>query len=289
MKAIQVANLVKCFGSTRAVDDISFEVEKGEIMGYLGPNGAGKTTTIRCMMDFLYPDEGQISILGKDAHDYSAELKNDIGFLSGEVALYENWTGIEHIALVRSMRGAKTREKELMNILQFDPRVKTKNLSTGNKQKLGLILALMHNPKVLILDEPTTGLDPLLQEAIYKILRKVADQETTVFFSSHNLPEVEKLCDRVCIIKQGKIVAVESVSKLKEKRMYSVSVTFGQKVDKKQFVQDGVDVVYNLNGKYELTVRGNIGDFIKKIKLLDIKDLEITHARLEDIFLEYYQ
>jgi len=289
MKAITITHLKKYFGDTKAVDDISFEVEGGEIMGYLGPNGAGKTTTIRCMMDFLYPESGKIVILGKDAQDYAAELKKDIGFLSGEVSLYENWSGNEHITLVRSMRGGKTREKELMSILQFDPKIKVKNLSTGNKQKLGIILALMHNQRVLILDEPTTGLDPLLQEAIYKILREIADKGTTIFFSSHNLPEVEKICDRVCIIKQGKIVAVESVSKLKEKRMYSVSVTFGEKVDKEQFVQDGVDVVYTLNGKYELTVRGNIGDFIKKIKMLDIKDLEITHARLEDIFLEYYQ
>ncbi len=219
MSVIQIDNLKKYFGQTKAVDGISFEVKKGEIFGFLGPNGAGKTTTIRCMMDFLRPDEGTIEILGLDAQTDSPKLKGDIGFLSEEVNLYHNWTGQEHINLVKKIRGGGIDESDLIAKLDFNPQKKVKKLSLGNKQKLGLILALMHQPKILILDEPTTGLDPLLQQTIYEILQSEAQKGNTIFMSSHNLFEVERLCDRVCIIKNGKIVAIESIPEERRKKL----------------------------------------------------------------------
>src|SRR4030042_3254268 len=168
MAAISVTNLKKYFGKTRAVDGISFEVNEGEIMGFLGPNGAGKTTTIRCLMDFIRPTQGQIEILGKDAQKNAPEVKADIGYLSSEVDLYKSWTGQEHIHFLEKIRGISKFDEELISELKFNPRKKVSALSTGNRQKLGLILALMHQPKLLILDEPTVGLDPLLHNYIYE-------------------------------------------------------------------------------------------------------------------------
>lgn len=209
---IKVNNLKKYFGKVRAVDGVSFEVKAGEIMGFLGPNGAGKTTTISCMMDFLRPDAGSITILDQDAQQNSTQLKREIGFLPSDVDLYENWTGQEHIKFIEAARGLSSFDEELIDRLSFDPSKKASKLSSGNRQKLGLILALMHKPKVLIMDEPTNGLDPILQQTIYKTLESFADSGAAIFMSSHNLHEVERLCDRVAIIKRGKLMAVEEVN-----------------------------------------------------------------------------
>jgi len=208
---IEVKNFKKYFGRTKAVDDISFTVEKGEIFGFLGPNGAGKTTTIRCMMDFMRASKGSISILGKDSFIDSVSLKERIGYLSGSVRLYENWTGREHIDFVRKLNGKKDISVDLLHRLDFDPKIKTKKLSSGNRQKLGVIMAFMLEPEVLILDEPTTTLDPIMQHVVYDLLREVTSRGATVFMSSHNLSEVERVCSRVGIIKEGKMMAIKNV------------------------------------------------------------------------------
>lgn len=290
MSTISVKNLKKYFGKTKAVDGISFEVKKGEIMGFLGPNGAGKTTTIRCLMDFLRPDSGSIEILGLDAQDDSEQLKNDIGFLSGEVKFYENWTGREHINFIKQIRASKIDEQDLIAKLDFDPSKRAKNLSTGNKQKLGLILALMHKPKVLILDEPTTGLDPLLQDVIYDIFKAETKNGTTIFMSSHNLAEVERICDWVLILRQGKIVGKENVSDLKKKRMYKVYVYFeGPLPSRTKILSEGIAITKDLGDGLVLNVKGDIRPLLRKLDDFKIKDLEITHSKLEDIFIEFYK
>ena len=289
MSIIKVENLKKYYGKTKAVDDISFEVQKGEILGFLGPNGAGKTTTIRCMMNFLSLDEGKITILNKDSHKCSAELKKDIGYLSGEVELYENWTGKEHIALLKKLRKGKFIDSELIRNLEFDPSKKFKNLSSGNKQKLGLILALMHRPKVLILDEPTSGLDPLLQDVIYDTLKSEVKKGKTIFMSSHNLAEVERICDRVVILREGKIVGREKISDLKKKRMYTVYVYFDEKVARAKIESSEIQVNKTLEKGFLLTVTGDIRPLLRKLDNFKVKDIEITHSSLEDVFLEFYR
>lgn len=286
---IQVQNLKKYFGKVKAVDDISFEVNEGEIFGFLGPNGAGKTTTIRCIMDFLRPDTGLIEVLNKDAQKYSQKLKEKIGFLSGEFSPYKNWTGQDHMNLLKKIRKVKTCEKELMKKLEFDPTKKVKKLSSGNKQKLGLILALMHKPQILILDEPTLGLDPLLQNTIYEILKKEVKNGKTVFMSSHNMAEVERICDRVCIIKQGKIVAIEDIGSLKKKRLYTVRVLFKETVSRKDLETNGIKVSDVLLDGFILQVKGDITELINKLNDYQLKDIEISHSNLEDMFLEYYK
>ena len=190
--AIEIVDLKKRFGSVKAVDGVTFKAEQGEAFGFLGPNGAGKTTTIRCLMDFIRPTSGKISIFGKDAQKDSVELKKLIGYLPGNVKLYGNWNGWDHIRFIESIRGKSKNVDDLIQKLDFNPKVRFHSLSSGNKQKLGLILTLMNEPKLLVMDEPTVGLDPLLQNTIYGLLNDLKKKGTTIFVSSHNLPEVEK-------------------------------------------------------------------------------------------------
>lgn len=286
---IKVKNLKKHFGKVKAVDGISFDVNKGEIFGFLGPNGAGKTTTIRCLMDFIRPTSGNISILGFDSHKDTVDVKKSMGYLSGSVNLYNRWTGRDHFNLVESIKGRSNILDDLVKKLDFDPKRKVKQLSSGNTQKLGLILALMHEPDVVILDEPTVALDPLLQNTIYEILEDLKKKGKTIFMSSHNLPEVERVCDRAAIIKKGKIVGIESIEKLGEKRLRKVEVRFDQKFDKQDFKFDGVESVEEISGGLIFNVRGDINPLIKKLASYNLHDLEISHATLEDVFLEFYE
>jgi len=289
MNAIKIEKLKKYFGKTRAVDGVSFDVEKGEIFGFLGPNGAGKTTTIRCMIDFVRPTSGKIQILQQDSVKNSIVIKEKIGYLSGDVRLYENWTGQEHINFLEKIRGKLSIAKELMAKIDFNPKMKFKNLSTGNRQKLGLILALMFEPELLILDEPTVGLDPLLQNMIYKILEDFQKRGSTIFMSSHNLSEVERICNRVAIIKDGKLAAIENILDLKNKRMHLATVHFAEKFNKNDFIFDCIEIQQELDNGLILNIKGDINPLIKKIAKFKVKDLEITHASLEEIFLEFYE
>jgi len=288
MSVIEVKGLAKYYGQTHAVDDVSFSVEKGEVFGFLGPNGAGKTTTIRCLMNFLKPTAGEIKIFGADAQKNSTEIKNKIGFLSGDVRLYDGWTGNDHIKFLEKLRGRESVASELISKLNFNPRLKFKALSSGNKQKLGLILSLMFEPELMIMDEPTLGLDPLLQNTIYEILESLREKGTTIFMSSHNLAEVDRICDRVGIIKDGKIVATESIASLKEKRMHTVKVHFASGYSKDDFIFDGVEIQQEIPNGLVIGVKGDINPIIKKLANYRIKELEITHASLEEIFLEFY-
>ncbi len=289
MSVIEVKNLKKYFGKTKAVDDVSFSVEQGEIFGFLGPNGAGKTTTIRCMMDFIRPTGGSIAILGKDAQKDSVELKKKIGYLSGELKLYKKWTGQDHIDFVKSLNGDHDMAKEICDRFGFNPALKVKSLSSGNRQKLGIVMAFMTKPAVLIMDEPTNALDPLLQNTMYELIEEVAKQGTTVFMSSHNLAEVDRVCSRVGIIKKGKMVATESIKNLKEKRLYTITAFFKGAFDRQAFAMDNVQVTKEINEGLILSAKGDINPLVKKLSEFNLRDLQIEHASLEDIFLEFYE
>lgn len=289
MNAIEIKNLKKYFGKVKAVDDISFSVEEGEIFGFLGPNGAGKTTTIRCMTDFIRSDDGIIKILGKDAQINSVEIKKEASYLPCGIQFYPNWTGQDHIDFIEKLRGKNQKTAEYIKTLDLNPKLKVKGLSTGNKQKLGLILSLINQPKLLILDEPTSGLDPLLQNQIYEILRDLTRQGSTVFMSSHNLHEVEELCTNVAIIKNGKLIATESIASLKQKRVYSVSANFSEKIDAKDFNFNGVKVRQKTDDGLILNVKEDINPIVKKLSSYKLKTLEITLAPLDDIFMEFYE
>ena len=289
MSAIKVEKLVKHFGKTKAVDGISFEVGKSEVFGFLGPNGAGKTTTIRCLMDFLRPTSGKIEILDQNAQKDAVLLKHKIGYLSSDNRLYENWTGKTHIDFIRAIKGNSKDADRLIKELNLNPNFWARNLSSGNRQKLSLILALMSQPEILILDEPTRGLDPLLQNTIYQILESLRKIGVTIFMSSHNLPEVERICNKVAIIKEGKLVATESIDQLKEKKLYTIDVHFADKFSKQDFAGKKVEILGQFDNHLRLSAKGDINPLIKKLASYHIKDLEITRASLEEIFLEFYR
>jgi len=286
---IVVKDLKKYFGKLHAVDGISFDVKKGEILGFLGPNGSGKSTTIRCLMGFNKPISGSIHVFGHDMLTDSVAAKIQIGYLPGNVKLYDNWTGWDHIRFFEGVRGKSNNINDLIGRFDFDPNAKFRHLSSGNKQKLGLILALMHEPKLLVMDEPTVGLDPLLQNEIYKVLIEMRDQGTTIFISSHNLPEVERLCDRVAIIKEGKLVAVEDIKTLGDKKLHKIEVRFNDKFNVSEFKINGVEKVEEIADGLLITVGGDLNPILHVISKHKIIDLEITHATLEDVFMKFYE
>lgn len=296
-KALEVKDLKKFFKVyknfspqiVRAVDGISFEVKKGEIFGFLGPNGAGKTTTIRCLMNFIKPDSGKIKILGLDAQINYVELKNKIGYLSGESRFYDDWTGKDHIKFAEKIRGKSKNVNQLIKELNFNPNIKFKYLSSGNKRKLGLILALMFDPELLIMDEPTLALDPILQNKIYEILKNMKERGKTIFLSSHNLAEVEKICDRVAIIREGKLVAVEKVSALESKSVKKIEVIFKEKPDIKKIKNKNIVKIEEIPNGFIFTVNGDIVSILKEILKFKVKDIEIVRAGLEEVFLNFYK
>jgi ABC-2 type transport system ATP-binding protein len=289
MDAIFVSNLRKLFGKKAAVDGVSFTVPRGQIFGFLGPNGAGKTTTIRCMMDFIRPTAGTIAIMGKDAQKESVAVKQHVGYLSGSVRLHSKWTGQEHIDFYRATNpGSNDVAPTLCERFSLDPSIQFHHLSSGNKQKLGIVLAFMFQPDVLILDEPTNALDPLLQNEVYGLLREATKRGSTVFMSSHNLAEVDRTCDRVGIIRDGKMVAIETIQSLKDKRMHIVHATFTKSVDPKHLVFDGGEVVQAHDDHVTINVKGDLNGVVRALGQYDLRDLSIDHAPLEDIFLEFY-
>jgi len=289
MSVIEIKNLKKYFKETKAVDDISLKVEKEEIFGFLGPNGAGKTTTIRTMMDFIRPTSGSVTMLGLDAQKDTVELKKKVGYLSGELRLYKNWTGKEHIDFVRSLNDGNDISDDIIKRFDFDPSRKVKTLSSGNRQKLGIIMAFMTKPELLIMDEPTNALDPLLQNETYDLIQEVAKQGTTVFMSSHNLAEVDRVCSQVAIIKQGKIVTTESIKNLKDKRLYTVTAHFADSFDENQFNIDGINITKQMQAGLIMNVKGDVNQVVQLLSQHKLKDLQIEHASLEDIFLEFYE
>lgn len=286
--AIEIHELKKYFGSTKAVDGVTLKVNEGEIFGFLGPNGAGKTTTIRCLMDFLRPDAGTLTIFGKDAHAASVALKHDIGYLSADVQLYDSWTGADHIAFLGNMRGSRASADRLVASFDFNPSIKVRQLSTGNKQKLGLILALMGEPKLLILDEPTRGLDPILQNTIYHELRTFREHGGTVFMSSHNLPEVEHICDRAAIVKEGKLVSVAPMAELTEKAVHHIQAEFSGPWTIAAFRLAGAEILAERPTGFSAKVTGDLAPIVKALAQFTVRDLEVTHATLEEAFFDVY-
>lgn len=289
MSVISVKKLKKYFGSIKAVDDISFEVEKGEIFGFLGPNGAGKTTTIKCILDMIRPTDGEIKLFGKNIIN-SIKTKEKTSYVASGMKLYDNWTGREHIDFFSNFKKDHGKIIELINKFDFNPDIKIKNLSFGNKQKLALLLAFLGDPQLIILDEPTVGLDPILQKTIYELLEEYSEKGVTIFMSSHNLKEVENLCSRVAIIKNGKLVAVESINDLKRKRIYKITIEandasklFSGIVGKEAKIlhHDADEVIFQTTG--------DINTIINEIAKHNIKSLEINRADLEEIFLEFYK
>jgi len=293
MDVISTNGLTKYYGKARGVEDLTMTVPQGAVYGFLGPNGAGKTTTIRCLLGMLKPTAGSCSVLGEDVTLDGAALRRRIGYVPGDVRLYDTETGRWHLDHVAGLRGGKgPLTDELLERFDLDPSRRVKELSKGNKQKLALILGIAHDPELLILDEPTSGLDPLNQEAVYSVIEERVAAGCTVFLSSHVLSEVERVCDKVGIIRSGRLVTEESVKSLLEKRLREVEVTFAEPVTAALLGElPGVDSVVTLSGQsLAARVRGDaIDDVLKRIASRKVSDIRIQHASLEDVFMEFYR
>lgn len=288
---IHIEGLTKHYGSVQALNDLNLDVYKGEIFGYLGPNGAGKTTTIRTLLDLIRPTAGSAQILGHDVNRDSVALHEHIGNLPGELALWDQMTGWDLVRYLGGLRGGvdETYVGELAERLDMDMTRRAKDCSSGMKRKLGLIQAMMHKPEVLILDEPTNGLDPLVQQTFHQLMREVTDEGRTVFLSSHNLPEVEAICDRVGILRHGRLRAVESIAELKEVRFRWMTLKLGNGADVAKFdALEGVSDVSSENGTIRFRVTGELDPVIKLAAQHHVIDLTYVEPSLEEIFLEYY-
>ena len=291
MNVIEINQLTKNYGKARGITDISFNVEEGEIFGFIGPNGAGKSTTIRTLLSLIYPTSGNAKIFGKDSVKFAPEIKKQIGYLPSEVFYYDNMKVMDLLKYSASFykKDCSKRIKELAEIMDLDLTKKMDDLSLGNKKKVGIVQGLLHEPKLLILDEPTSGLDPLMQQKFFELLEMENKKGATILFSSHILSEVQKLCNRVAIIKEGKFVTVEKISTLQENNYKKF------KIDTKSTVGEND---FNLTGVKNLEVKGNIVSFLfkgninmvlKKIAEMDIANIWIEEPDLEEIFLHYYE
>ncbi len=290
MNAVEIKNLTKTYGKARGVDDISFSIKEGEIFGFIGPNGAGKSTTIRTLLALIHQNSGEALIFGKSIAEHPKVLE-DVGYLPSEVFYYDNMKVIDLLKYSASFykKDCSKRMMELSDMLQLDLNRKIEDLSYGNRKKVGIVQGLMHEPKLIILDEPTGGLDPLMQQTFFKLLREENENGATVFMSSHILSEVEKLCHRVAIIKEGKIIALESISSLKEKNHKRVHLELNSVISEGMLKLKGITDIKFEDKNCSFLYAGNINDLIKLLSKFDLKNVQLSEPELEEIFYHYYE
>ena len=286
---LEIKNLTKYYGKTLAVKDLSLELKQGEIFGFIGPNGAGKSTTIRSIMNLINKTKGEVYFLGETLTKDNLKLKEQIGYLPSEVVLYEDLTIKEMLDYHESFykKDLNKRRKELVKKLKLEESKKIEDLSLGNQKKLGIVIALMHEPKLLILDEPTSGLDPIMQQVFYELLQEEKEKGTTIFYSTHILSEISKICDRVGIIKEGKLLKVETIKELQNKNLNIVTIKSNEIDEIIKTLKIDVEKIDEITIKFKNTLSSD-----KLIKLLSnykIENLLIEEPTLEDIFLHYYK
>lgn len=294
--AIAAQHLTKFYGTgrrrARGVIDITFEVQRGEVFGFVGPNGAGKTTTIRLLLDLLRPTTGRAEILGFDTRAASIEVHRRVGFLPGGPAFFERLTGREHLEWIGRLRGGVPGAviDTWADRFGLDLSKPIHSLSRGNRQKIAVIQAFMHDPELVLLDEPTSGLDPLVQQTFHEIVREVVADGRTVFLSSHVLDEVEHLCDRVGVIREGRLVAIEDVDALRSRAVREVRIRFRDAVDPAPFrLLPGVTDVRSVNGAISLRASGDLDPLVKLAARYPVTDFVSAPVELDEVFLDYYR
>lgn len=290
MDIIKINNLTKDYGNKKGIFNVNISIKKGEVFGFLGPNGAGKTTTIRNLMGFIRPDSGTCSILGMDCFKESEKIKEKLGYLAGEIAFFDDLTGIKLLNFLADMKGIKDKRKmnELIERFELDPRGKVKKMSKGMKQKIGIISAFMSDAEVFILDEPTSGLDPLMQNRFVDLVLEEKKKGKTILMSSHIFEEIEKTCDRTAIIRNGKIVAIEDMDSLSKKRNKTYIISLSDKNEVEKIKKDNFNIK-NIDGlNVSISVKNDISEFLKNVSKYKISDMNIKTESLEEIFLHYY-
>ena len=291
MYAIETEGLTKYYGKDRGIIDLNFQIKEGEIFGFIGPNGSGKTTTIRLFLSLLFPTSGTGKIFNYDIVKDGPRIKKNVGFIPSEVNYYENMTVKELIEYsARFYRiSLNHRFNQLVDALNLDLSRKIDELSMGNKKKVAVVQCLIHKPRLLILDEPTSGLDPLIQNHFFDILKGENEKGTTIFFSSHVLSEVEKLCHKVAFIKDGRIVKEDDISSLKEKLLSRITYRLKEGADDITLLTPGViSVEKNKNGSSFL-YQGKIPELLKELSQMPVEKITITEPDLEEVFMHYYE
>lgn len=290
MFAIEINDLTKDYGKNRAIADINLRINQGEFFGIIGPNGAGKSTTIKILLNFIYPTNGEAKIFNLDCVKESNKIKESIGYVPSEVNYYKNMKVKEILNYALSFKGSENSERleELCNIFEVDKEKLVSDLSLGNKKKIAILQALLNSPKLLILDEPTNGLDPLMQKKLFEVLVEENKKGTTIFFSSHNLNEVQKFCHRVAIIKEGEIIDVKDIDESLKSNEVKIIINTKDNLDS-LLVNKHISNVIKENNKTSFIYNGNINSLIKEFININIDDLKITELTLEDTFMTYYE
>ncbi|MFZ2358256.1 MAG: ABC transporter ATP-binding protein [Anaerolineae bacterium] len=290
MSVIEVSKLTKYYGKARGIVDVSFGVEEGEIFGFIGPNGAGKSTTIRLLLSLIHPSSGSATVFGKDVVGHGPAIRRDIGYLPSEVYYYEGMKVKDLLKYSASFfDGDHTqRMHELSETMELDMNRRISDLSYGNKKKVGIVQGLLHSPKLLFLDEPTSGLDPLMQRKFFDLIREENARGVTVFFSSHILGEVQRLCNRVGIIREGSIVEISDIRALQQNNYKKVRVA-AEGLAATSFDLPGVTNMQAENGALQFFFKGDINAVLQRISGLQVADLTIEEPTLEEIFMHYYE
>jgi beta-exotoxin I transport system ATP-binding protein len=290
MSIIEVNKLTKYYGKSRGIVDVSFNVEEGEIFGFIGPNGAGKSTTIRLLLSLIHPTSGIGKVFGKDVTTHGPEIRRNIGYLPSEVFYYEGMKVVDLLKYSASFYGKDCTQRmhELSDLMELEMNRRISDLSYGNKKKVGIVQGLLHSPKLLFLDEPTAGLDPLMQRKFFDLIRKENARGVTVFFSSHILGEVQRLCTRVGIIREGKIVEISDIRALQKNNYKKVSVT-AEGLNPKAFELPGVSNIQAEDGTLHFFFKGDINAVLQRLGSLQVVDATIEEPTLEEIFMHYYE
>jgi len=290
-KVIETRNLTVYYGKHRGIKDVNLLVEQGEVFGFLGPNGAGKTTTQRVLMNVIRPTQGSASIFGRDCRREGVAIRKRVGYLPGELSLYPSMKGHDFLNMLASLREKKLDRgyrQQLYERLNLDPSRRMKEYSQGNRQKIGIVVAFMGKPDLLILDEPTTGLDPLIQKIVMDLVQEARDDGRTVFFSSHILPEVQAVCDRVGIIRDGQLIKTERVENLIKRQYKRLHITLRQLPPADAFAVEGVTETGRNGQVVMLEIRQGLDKVLETAVAFGIEDIETPPVTLEDKFLAFY-
>ncbi len=290
MSVIEVSKLTKYYGKARGIIDVSFGVEEGEIFGFIGPNGAGKSTTIRLLLALIHATSGSATIFGKDCFKYGPELRRDIGYLPSEVFYYDRMKVIDLLKYSASFfpQDSTQRLHELSERMELELNRRIEDLSYGNRKKVGIVQGLLHRPKLLFLDEPTAGLDPLMQRTTFDLIREENRRGVTVFFSSHILGEVQRMCNRVAIIREGRIVEIADIRTLQQNNYKKVRLE-GEHLDPAAFNLPGVTNLEQQDGSLRFYYKGDVNAVLRQIGRLTVSDVSIEEPTLEEIFMHYYE
>ena len=289
MDVIQVNELTKYYGKSRGIENLSYSVKEGEIFGFIGPNGAGKSTTIRLLLSLIHPTSGQASIFGKDVTKKGPEIRSQIGYLPSEVFYYDNMKVGDLLNYSASFYPGdhKQRISYLADVMELEMHRRIRDLSYGNKKKVGIVQGLLHNPTLLFLDEPTSGLDPLMQRKFFDLVREENKKGVTVFFSSHFLGEVQRLCDRVGIIREGRMVEVSDIRTLQKNNYKKIRVLCQNVAD--DFILPGVSNLHRDGEWLQFFYKGDINQVLQRVSGFAVEDLNIEEPTLEEIFMHYYE